>query len=101
MKNRIDLDNKLRELLGTDQVYFQPPATLRVRYPAIIYSFDNNQEVFADDSKYLKHKRYSITLIDKDPESPIADNLDLLPFCKLSNVFVTDNLYHWVYRIHI
>ena len=38
MASRIKLQAKLEELLGSRNVYYQPPETLKIEYPAIIYS---------------------------------------------------------------
>lgn len=40
-KSRIDFQHLLEEILGSPHVYFQPPATVKLEYPAIIYSLDN------------------------------------------------------------
>lgn len=101
MKNRLKLDSMLREALGSNNVYFQPPATVKLKYPAIVYDFDTFASSFADGMKYKTHETYSVTLISKDPECPIMDILESLPFCSLSNCFVSENLNHWVFRIHI
>ena len=41
MGTRIELQSKLEELLGSRQVYYQPPETVKMEYPAIVYSKSN------------------------------------------------------------
>ena len=38
MKTRLELQNKLEELLGFRHVYYQPPESVKMEYPAIRYS---------------------------------------------------------------
>lgn len=38
MGTRLELQNKLEELLGSRHVYFQPPESVKMEYPAIKYS---------------------------------------------------------------
>ena len=37
---RLELQDLLETVLGSQYVYFQPPATLRMRYPCIVYARD-------------------------------------------------------------
>ena len=50
MKDKPKLDNLLRQLC--DNVYFQPPTSLQMKYPAIKYSIDDLGNTFADDQVY-------------------------------------------------
>ena len=40
MGTRIELQLKLEEILGSRHVYFQPPASIKMTYPAIVYELD-------------------------------------------------------------
>ena len=40
MARRLELQNLLANLLGTNNVYFQPPPTVQMEYPAIVYHRD-------------------------------------------------------------
>ena len=42
MASRLNLQDKLEEVLGSKQVYFQPPESLKLKYPCIVYSRSNN-----------------------------------------------------------
>ena len=98
--NRAELQLKLEEVLGSENVYFQPPATIKLVYPCIIYKRDEHKEFFADDRLYMGMKRYSVTIIDKNPDSPIPDRLMGLRYCSFSASFRTDNLNHDVYSLY-
>ena len=55
MGTRMDLQVLLETLLGSTNVYYQPPETLKMNYPAIIYSKSRIDTKKADDSTYLKN----------------------------------------------
>ena len=99
--NRLDLHKTLCDILGTKNVYFQPPENIKINYPAIVYSFDNIKDKKANNGVYLINKRYMVTLIDRNPESPLMDKLIMLPKCRFSRNYQSDNLYHYVFEIYI
>ena len=65
MGTRLELQSKLEELLGSRQVYYQPPESVKMEYPAIVYSKSNIRTTNANDAKYSKINRYDITVISK------------------------------------
>ena len=52
MATREQLQTKLEELLKSRNVYYQPPATVRISYPAIVYFKDIIKKDDADDTMY-------------------------------------------------
>ena len=38
MANRLDLQALLEDLLGSRNVYYQPPESVKMNYPAIVYA---------------------------------------------------------------
>ena len=99
MAQRLELQDVLREILGTDQVYFQPPPTIKLVYPCIIYKRDYQLTTFADDRPYSIKKRYQVTVIDEDPDSVIPDKVAELPLCIHDRFFTADNLNHDVFKL--
>lgn len=93
---------ELHALLKTfsDNVYFQPPANLRMVYPAIVYERDDIDTSFAGNLPYRHTKRYQVTVIDRDPDSDIPDKIAQLPLCSFSSHFVTDGLNHDVFALY-
>ncbi len=97
---RLKLQTKLEEILGSDQVYFQPPTNIKMSYPAIVYKLDNNRMFYANDMVYNYLERYQITLMHLDPDNDTKDKLSHLPYCSMSRCFTSDNIYHYVYNIY-
>ena len=99
MKNRLELQKVLEGVLGSRNVYFQPPESIKMHYPAIVYSRSNLNNDYADDSVYMQSHIYTVTVIDKDPDSEIVGRVSRLPTCKFSRHFTSDNLNHDVFTL--
>ncbi|MCM1216871.1 MAG: hypothetical protein NC548_20425 [Lachnospiraceae bacterium] len=89
----------LCDVLGSRNVYFQPPASVKMNYPAIVYSRDRIDNKHANNGVYLSQRRYSVTVIDKDPDSPIVGKVASLPTSNHNRHYEKDNLNHDVYTI--
>ena len=100
MANRLDLQAELEELLGSRNVYFQPPASVRINYPAIVYTRSDIDNIFADDSVYMQSHFYEVTVIDEDPDSKIVEAVSKLPTCRFSRHFTSENLNHDTFIIY-
>ena len=96
--NRLGLSSLLHEIC--DNVYFQPPPSLHLSYPCIIYERRSGDSTYADDSTYRFEYSYTITCIDSDPDSEIPEQVAKLPMCKMDRCFTTDNLYHNVFIMY-
>lgn len=95
-KDRLSLQNKLVELLGSPNVWFQPPSSLILKYPCIIYKLDDVDETYADDRAYVRSKQYLITIIDKNADSLIYEKILDLPYSSFNTSYVVDNLNHYI-----
>lgn len=100
MDNRPNLQKLLEELMGNRNVYFQPPPSLRMSYPAIVYSRSNIENSYADNSPYIQGVAYKLVVIDKNPDSAIVKKVSKLPMCKFNSHYVSDNLNHDVFTIY-
>lgn len=97
---RLDLQTLLEAVLGSDKVYFQPPASTTLTYPCIVYKRSGIKSLFGDNIPYFLAKEYTLTVIYKDPDSDLMDKVAKLPKCKLDRTFTSDNLYHAVFTIN-
>lgn len=100
MPSRLDLQTFLENLLGSRNVYYQPPESIKMSYPAIVYERDNIRNEFANNFVYMQSHSYQITVIDYDPDSEIVKRVSALPMCSFSRHFVSDNLNHDVFRLY-
>jgi hypothetical protein len=100
MARRLDLQTLLETLLGSENVYFQPPANLQMSYPAIVYNRDDIQSAFADNSPYRLTTRYMVTVIDRNPDSDIPTKVASLPLTNFNRFYAADNLNHDVFVLY-
>jgi hypothetical protein len=100
MSKRLELHALFKALLGSSNVYFQPPESLQMKYPAIVYRLEDIKNSFANDGVYLSKKAYLVTVIDGDPDSTIIGKVAALPTCNFSRHFVSDNLNHDVFVLY-
>lgn len=100
MGSRLELQTKLEELLGSRNVYFQPPESIKLSYPAIVYSRETIENDHANDGVYMQSLRYSITVIDANPDSELPLKISKLPHCRNDRHFKSDNLNHYVFTLY-
>lgn len=86
----------------TPNVYFQPPASVKMVYPAIVFNRAGWNPSFANDSVYLEFRGYEILVISKDPDEEMASTiLKDLKYINLDREYVTENLYHVLLVLNI
>ena len=100
MASRLSLQTTLEDILGSRNVYFQPPESIRMNYPAIVYKRSDIRNLFANNKAYKTMKQYQIILIDKNPDSEFIDSLSKLPHIRFQRHYTSDNLNHDVFVIY-
>lgn len=100
MENRIKFHNKLKEITGIDNVYFQPPENIKIKYPAIIYSLTDINKRFANDDVYNMYKYYQVIIIDNNPDSELIDKIASIKESKYIRSYVANNLNHTIFEIY-
>ena len=100
MHDRLKLHEKLCDILGSRHVYFQPPESIKMTYPAIVYSLNDISNRHGDNLPYMQSVSYSVTVIDKNPDSNIAETVSKFPRCRFNRHFISDNLNHYVFTLY-
>ena len=100
MSSRLELQTKLEELLGSRNVYYQSPESVKMEYPAIVYSKEKIDTKNANNSIYLKRVRYLLIVISKKPDDPVIDKLLEMPYCSYDRQYKSDNLNHDVLTLY-
>lgn len=100
MTRRVQFHELLKALLGSDKVYFQPPEDMILSYPCVVYSRSNVKSAYSDDSTYNTRTRYSVTVIDPNPDSDIPPKLALIPTAIFQRNYKQNNMNHDVYSIY-
>lgn len=100
MGNRLSLHAILKDIPGVKEVYFQPPESIKLDYPCVIYARNSRDTKFADDTPYFKKIRYQVTIIDKNPDSIIPEKVAELPMCVFDRHYTANNLNHDIYNLY-
>lgn len=100
MERRLELQNILEDILDSSEVYFQPPESVKMRYPAIRYEREAIENRFADNEVYNQAIRYVITAMYYDPDDDLPIRLSLLPRCRHDRQYKADNIIHDVFTIY-
>lgn len=105
MEARLKVDTLLREVLKENgksiHLYYQPKAGFQLQYPCIVYSETRVRNNHANDGVYIQHPFYTVTVIDKNPDSKIKAAVSALSKCTYDRSFIADGLYHTAFTIYI
>ena len=97
------LRSEFKDLLETTapeaMVVGQKPGNTGMTYPAIRYQKDEEDVVRADNLPYDITDRYLVTVIEEDPNTPVAKKVRQLPMCSFNRFYVAENLNHTAYNI--
>ena len=100
MDKRLELHEKLKELLESDNVYYMPPENTRMEYDAIRYSKKKINSMFANNATYSMMDCYELIVIARKPDHPVIKKLLKLPYCSYDRPYIADNLNHDVLTIY-
>lgn len=104
MDRRLEFDQELRaiqeENLGYQHTYFEPTESARLKYDAVVYKKTDMNVRRADNKSYSVRDGYLVTVISKDPETPVPHAIQWhFSRCSPGKSFVRDNLYHFPFTI--
>ena len=99
MASRLELHKTLCDILGSRNVYYQPPASVNMKYPAIRYDLQGYKKVYANAGAYRLLPSYKLTLIDTNPDSPYVARILALPYCQFDRSYPADNLNHFIFTL--
>lgn len=87
-------------LLGSRNVYFQPPESVKMQYDCIRYSRSGIDSEYADDKPYKSINEYQVIVITRDPDSPIPDAiLGHFQMCSFVRAYTSNNLNHTILNL--
>ena len=98
MGPRQQLHNELINF--AEYVYYQPPSTIKMKYPCIVYHLSNIKSIHADDMAYYNFDSYLITYICETPDDSIVHSiLEYFKYCRFDQHYVADNLHHYTFYL--
>ena len=101
MASRLELHEEFCEVLGTRNVYFQPPESVKMQYDAIRYKLGGKDVKRANNKLYLSTNQYEGVVITRDPDTTIPDRmLKRFEMCSFGRPYTADNLNHYPFTIY-
>lgn len=100
MANRTDLQTLLEDILGSRNVYYNPPESVKMNYDAIRYKRKTINSIFANNFVYTQNNCYELIAIYRDPDSELPIKLSRLPKCSHDRQYVVNNLIHDVFTLY-
>ena len=95
MGSRLKLHEELCEILETRNVYYDPPASVIMKYPCFRYSKGAPDLKRANNRVYTHTEGYEGVVIDTNPDSEIPDKLlNHFQMCRIGKSYYANNLYH-------
>lgn len=107
--DRLDFHRELQDILETygegnrKDVYFQPPESIMMSYPAITYELSGVKDNKSNNSTFFMGKEYAVTYMTNDPDlgnKIIEIFLEHFRFCRFSRSFCSQNLNHYIFNIY-
>lgn len=101
MASRLELHEEFCEILESRNVYFQPPESLKMKYPCIRYTRSGVDKQNANDRLYKSINQYEGVVIDSDPDSRIPEILiGHFPMCSIGRGYTADGLNHTPFTMY-
>ena len=101
MASRLELHEELCEILGSRNVYFQAPSSVKMQYDAIRYELSDKYLKRANNKIYQNTNQYSGVVITRDPDTTIPDEiLSHFEMCSFGRPYTSDNLNHYPFTLY-
>lgn len=105
-RTRLELHDLLVRALGSENVYYEPPETIKMRYPCIVYNLDRMHTAGANNlPAYRRFDSYTVTYIDPSTvvtgsDDCVPERLVHIPGFSYDRQFVQDDLHHYVFTAY-
>lgn len=101
MADRLELHEELCEVLGSRNVYFQTPESVKMNYDAIRYALGGKDLNYADNKVYKMINQYDGVVITRSPDTDIPDRLlTRFEMISIGAPYITNNLNHYPFTLY-
>ena len=101
MAERLTLHEELCELLGSRNVYYQSPESVKMQYDAIRYELAGKDLKRASNKIYRMTNQYDGVVITRNPDTPLPDKiLSHFEMCSFGRPYIADNLNHYPFTLY-
>lgn len=97
----IQLVQRLKTLINSNNVYYQQPESYKMNYPCIRLTRSSPSTDSADNKRYRQMRGYDLVVIDPRPDNPWIDLLqDEFMYIQHMRHYTADNLNHDYFRLY-
>lgn len=96
--NRLSFQTLLESIVSN--VYYQSPGNMTLKYPCVLYTLKDLQNKKADNEVYTNRNVYTVTLMDKNPDSLFVNALTNIKYSSFDRHYVTSGINHFVFTIN-
>lgn len=101
MASRLELHEELCTILGSRNVYFKPPESVKMKYDAIRYELGGKDIKRANNHLYRSTNQYDGVVITRNPDTTIPDAiLAHFEMCSFGRPYIADNLNHYPFTLY-
>lgn len=101
MASRLELHEEFCTVLGTRNVYFNTPESVKMNYDAIRYELAGKDLKCANNKIYLNTNMYYGVVITENPDTAIPDAiLSHFEMCSFGRPYIADNLNHYPFTLY-
>lgn len=108
MDRRLELSRRLRSVFekvtgirdNETRVLYQPPSSYKLVYPCIVYKLSDMPPTFANNFPYNVEHMYELTVIDREANSSLREEISKMQKCIFVRSYASDNLHHYVFHIY-
>ena len=101
MGKRTDLQTAFEKILGSRNVYFNTPESVKMKYDAIRYELAGKDIKRANNRLYQFTNCYDGVVITRDPDTTIPDKiLASFEMCSFGRPYISDNLNHYPFTLY-
>lgn len=95
MDRRQKLHEELKRVTGIKNVYFQPPESIKLKYPCVIYSKQPFRTVRANNTAWINNRPYRVVIVCSDGDNKFAEMLlNGFKYCSYDSRYISNNMYH-------
>lgn len=91
----------LSKIVGHDRVYFQPPESIKMAYPAVVFHLSDLAATRGSNTVFSMRDRYTVTVMDKQPFPEYLYDLQRVPYTSLDTTYRVNGLNHFVYTMYL
>ena len=101
MASRLELHEELCAVLGSRNVYFNTPESVKMSYDAIRYELAGKDLKRANNRIYRTTNKYDGVVIARNPDTTIPDAiLSHFEMCSFGQPYIADNLNHYPFTLY-